>query len=101
MINYPKIAPRKLHSLFDLTFLVIFLKCKCFTVQLLYREKQITIPDMKLREKKTYTCHHMLHVRITALITKIKIIYRPATFFHPPLRGTRWQLVTKSGISDV
>lgn len=56
---------------------------------------------MKLREKKTYTCHHMLHVRITALITKIKIIYRPATFFHPPLRGTRWQLVTKSGISDV
>lgn len=45
-----------------------------------------TIPDMKFGKKNHCTCHHMLHS--ATLITKPKIIYRPATFFHPPLRDT-------------
>lgn len=88
VINCPKIAPRKLLSLFDLTFLVIFVKCTCFTVQLLYREKTSYMyhPRYEIWKKNHCTCHHMLHC--TTLITKPKIIYRPATFFHPPLRDT-------------
>lgn len=66
VINCPKIAPRKLLSLFDLTFLVIFVKCACFTVQLLHRERTSYMyhPRYEIWKKITVlviTCYIVQH----------------------------------------